>query len=544
MKKSIKRVIAYIMVVLTLICAMPTTGFIGQDSGLKANAATNGHTVQDAIAWVRSQVGKSLDYDGVYGAQCVDLIKYYYAYLGCASYARGNGCDYAYNTLPPGWNRYQGVQPQPGDILVYSGTSGNPYGHVAIYEADRVTYHQNFKNQQFVVCVTYIPYNWSGSSYWGVIRPDFFTHTHSYRATITKSPTCTTTGIRTYTCSCGASYTTTIAATNHATRCSVVGTAPTCTRNGYTEGVYCLDCGFFISGHERILALGHNYGKWTVANKATCTETGTEERICFRCGDTESRSAPALGHNYSDKWTIDKNATCDKPGEKSHHCVRCSSKRDVTAIAALGHKYTTTTVKANLAKDGSTVTKCTVCGAVKSKTAIASVKTISLSKTSFTYNGKIQRPSVVVKDRTGKTLKNGTDYTVKYSSGCKNVGQYTVTVTFKGKYSGTKTLTFKIVPKGTSISKLTAGKKQFTAKWSAQTAQTTGYELQYSTSSSMSGAKKVTVGKNKTTSSTVKKLKGKKKYYVRVRTYKTVRVNGKNVKIYSAWSKMRNVKTK
>ena len=60
----------------------------------------------------------------------------------------------------------------------------------------------------------------------------------------------------------------------------------------------------------------------------------------------------------------------------------------------------------------------------------------------------------------------------------------------------------------------------------------------------MSGAKKVTVGKNKTTSSTVKKLKGKKKYYVRVRTYKTVKVNGKNVKIYSAWSKMRNIKTK
>ena len=169
---------------------------------------------------------------------------------------------------------------------------------------------------------------------------------------------------------------------------------------------------------------------------------------------------------------------------------------------------------------------------------------VSLSKTTFTYNGKVQRTSVVVKDRTGKVLKNGTDYTVKYSSGCKNVGQYTVTVTFKGKYSGTKTLTFKIVPKGTSVSKLTAGKKQFTAKWSAQTAQTTGYELQYSTSSSMSGAKKVSIGKNKTTSSTVKKLKGKKKYYVRVRTYKTVKVNSKNVKIYSAWSKTRNVKTK
>ena len=249
-----------------------------------------------------------------------------------------------------------------------------------------------------------------------------------------------------------------------------------------------------------------------------------------------------LSHTHSYKATVTKKATCTANGVMKYTCS-CGSSY-TKAIKATGHKYTTTTAKSTLTKDGSTVTKCTVCGAVKSKTAIASVKTVSLSKTSFTYNGKIQKPSVVVKDRTGKTLKNGTDYTVKYSSGCKNVGQYTVTVTFKGKYSGSKTLTFKIVPKGTSISKLTAGKKQFTAKWSAQTAQTTGYELQYSTSSSMSGAKKVTVGKNKTTSSTVKKLKGKKKYYVRVRTYKTVKVNGKNVKIYSAWSKMRNIKTK
>ncbi len=213
------------------------------------------------------------------------------------------------------------------------------------------------------------------------------------------------------------------------------------------------------------------------------------------------------------------------------------------SISTHTHKYTNAVTKATTSSDGKIVNRCS-CGIVKSQSAIPKVSSISLSKTTFTYNGKIQRPSVVVKDRTGKTLKNGTDYTVKYSSGCKNVGQYTVTVTFKGKYSGTKTLTFKIVPKGTSISKLTAGKKQFTAKWSAQTAQTTGYELQYSTSSSMSGAKKVTVGKNKTTSSTVKKLKGKKQYYVRVRTYKTVKVNGKNVKIYSAWSKTRNIKTK
>ena len=137
-----------------------------------ASAATNGHTAQEALTWVRSQLGKSLDYDGVYGAQCVDLIKYYYNYLGCASYARGNGVDYASNTLPSGWARYQGAQPQPGDILVYGGNSSNPYGHVAIYESDYVTYHQNFGGNQYVVKFTG-KYNSCRNPYWGVIRPDF-----------------------------------------------------------------------------------------------------------------------------------------------------------------------------------------------------------------------------------------------------------------------------------------------------------------------------------------------------------------------------------
>ena len=195
-------------------------------------------------------------------------------------------------------------------------------------------------------------------------------------------------------------------------------------------------------------------------------------------------------------------------------------------------------------KDGVTTVKCSSCGAIKSQTAIKKITSIKLSKTTLKYNGKTQKPTVTVKNSNGTKLKEGKDYTVKYAKGCKNVGQYTVTITLKGKYSGTKTLTFKIVPKGTSISKLTAGKKQFTAKWDKQTTQTTGYELRYSTKSSMSGAKTVTVKKNKTTSSTVKKLKKGKKYYARVRTYKLVKINGKNVKLYSSWSKVKSVKTK
>ena len=156
-----------------------------------------------------------------------------------------------------------------------------------------------------------------------------------------------------------------------------------------------------------------------------------------------------------------------------------------------------------------------------------------------TYTGKKVTQSVELKNE-DIVLKEETDYDLKYSSN-KKIGTAKITITGKGNYTGTITKTFKITPKGTSIKKLSAGKKQFKLTWKKQKTQTTGYEVQYSTNKKFkSGNKKVTIKKNKTTSSTVKKLKAKKKYYVRIRTYKTV--NGK--KIYSDWSKVKNVKTK
>ncbi len=126
------------------------------------------HTADEAINWVKSKLGQSIDYDGKYGAQCVDLIYAYYNYLG-VPVVYGNGGDFSWNELPIGWNRYQGVQPQKGDILVYT---DNSYGHVAIYESDRVTYHQNLDYIKYVRQPGY-SYNGLNSPYWGVVRPDF-----------------------------------------------------------------------------------------------------------------------------------------------------------------------------------------------------------------------------------------------------------------------------------------------------------------------------------------------------------------------------------
>ena len=208
------------------------------------------------------------------------------------------------------------------------------------------------------------------------------------------------------------------------------------------------------------------------------------------------------------------------------------------------HVYRTKVQPATWSADGRSDEVCDQCGAVRNTRVIAKAKTASLSAVNYTYDGKTKQPTVMVKDSKGKALKNGTDYTVSYPKGMKNVGKYTVKVKLKGNYSGSKSMTYNINPKGTSVSKVTAAKKGFKVTWKKQATQTTGYQVQYSTSSKFKKAKTVTISKNKTTSKSVSKLSAKKKYYVRVRTYKTVKVNGKNVKLYSGWSKAKSVTTK
>ncbi len=152
-----RRVLCLILAVIMVACLLPTAAF----------ASTNGKTADDAINWVRSLNGQPVG-----SGECVALIKAYYSYLGQTS-PGGNGADYSWNQLPAGWRRLPNEHPQKGDILVYSGNGANPYGHVAIYESDYSTWHQNFASQRKVVNVTNIRYNGFDNPYWGVIRPDF-----------------------------------------------------------------------------------------------------------------------------------------------------------------------------------------------------------------------------------------------------------------------------------------------------------------------------------------------------------------------------------
>ena len=153
-----KRVLSLVLAVILIVGLLPTAAF----------AATNGKTADDAINWVRSLNGQTVG-----SGECVALIVAYYSYLGQTS-PGGNGADYSWKEpLPAGWQRLKNVQPQKGDILVYSGNGANPAGHVAIYESDYSTWHQNFGSARCVTHVTQYKYNEFKNPYWGVIRPDF-----------------------------------------------------------------------------------------------------------------------------------------------------------------------------------------------------------------------------------------------------------------------------------------------------------------------------------------------------------------------------------
>ena len=224
----------------------------------------------------------------------------------------------------------------------------------------------------------------------------------------------------------------------------------------------------------------------------------------------------------------------------------CTSHLTAAMKAVTKKNYKTITTPASTSKDGSIVVKCSNCGDVKSTTTIAKIKSIALNKTSFTENGKVQKATVVAKDSANKTIA-ANNYTVSYSnSNSKKPGTYTATVKFNGKnYTGTKKLTYKInakAPAKTTVKLSKAKKTSLKASWS-KVANATSYEVQYGTSKSFKGAKTVKVS-SKSSSKVLTKLKKNKKYYVRVRAVRTVKVDNKNTTLRASWSSAKNLKTK
>lgn len=296
-----------------------------------------------------------------------------------------------------------------------------------------------------------------------------------------------------------------------------------------------------------------NVGTYTVTakfyNDSVLYKGSTSTTYTVYSSDTDglSLSLSSTKYYYNGKVQKPSVKVLDSKGNaisSSNYNVRYSNAKS----AALGTYNVTVDFKGNYT--GKSITRAYTIAKVPAKKC-----KVSLSSTSYTYNGKSKKPSVTVKY--GKTtLKNKKDYTVSYSKGRKNAGIYFATVKFKGYYEGTTKKSFQIRPNGTKIDKITAGNKELTIKVKKQSKQISGYQIQYSNKKSFKKninnpnirVKNITFGKSKNNSKkrtkTAKNLFGKETYYVRARTYKEVKVDGKKKKVYSKWSKAKKITTK
>lgn len=296
-----------------------------------------------------------------------------------------------------------------------------------------------------------------------------------------------------------------------------------------------------------------NVGTYTVTakfyNDSVLYKGSTSTTYTVYSSDTDglSLSLSSTKYYYNGKVQKPSVKVLDSKGNaisSSNYNVRYSN----TNSAALGTYSVTVDFKGNYT--GKSITRAYTIAKIPAKKC-----KVSLSSTSYTYNKKSKKPSVTVKY--GKTtLKNKKDYTVSYSKGRKNAGIYFATVKFKGYYEGTTKKSFQIRPNGTKIDKITAGNKKLTIKVKKQSKQISGYQIQYSNTKSFKKninnpnikVKNITFGKSKNNSKKrtkiAKNLFGKETYYVRARTYKEVKVDGKKKKVYSKWSKAKKITTK
>ena len=364
---------------------------------------------------------------------------------------------------------------------------------------------------------------------------------HSYgNSVVTKQPTCTSEGTAIKTCTkCNATVTEKLPAKGH-TAVTDKGYPATCTTAGKTDGSHCSVCNTVIKVQTVINATGHKSSGWIVDKTASIGVKGSKHKECTVCKKVlETAEIPALSRISISKASVTLSTSTyayDGKAKKPGVTVKLNGK-----TLKNGTDYTVSylnntkvgTAKVTITGKGNYTGSVSKTYSIKNNFKKATISGIS----NKSYTGKNITQSITVKYN-GKTLKNGTDYTVSYSSN-KNIGTATVKVTGKGSYAGTITKTFKINPAKQEIQKLTAKSKAFFVDW-AQKGSATGYEIQYATNSKFTSAKKVTIKNNKTDKTTVSKLSGKKKYYVRVRSYTTV----KGTKYYGAWSASKSVTTK
>ena len=364
---------------------------------------------------------------------------------------------------------------------------------------------------------------------------------HSYgNSVVTKQPTCTSEGTAIKTCTkCNATVTEKLPAKGH-TAVTDKGYPATCTTAGKTDGSHCSVCNTVIKVQTVINATGHKSSGWITDKAASIGVKGSKHKECTVCKKVlETAEIPALSRISISKASVTLSTSTyayDGKAKKPGVTVKLNGKtlkNGTDYTASYSNNTKVGTAKVTITGKGNYTGSVSKTYIIKNNFKKATVSGISTKA----FTGKNITQSITVKYN-GKTLKKGTDYTVSYSNN-KSIGTATVKIAGKGSYTGTITKTFKINPAKQEIQKLKAKSKAFFVDW-AQKGSATGYEIQYATNSKFTSAKKVTITNNKTDKATVSKLSGKKKYYVRVRSYTTV----KGTKYYGAWSASKSVTTK
>ena len=409
-------------------------------------------------------------------------------------------------------------------------------------------------------------------------------HEHSWDAgKVTTEATCTTDGVKTYTCSvCKTTKTETIKATGHKETEIRNAVEATCQQEGYTGDKVCKTCGATLEKGTTIVKKDHSWDAGKVTTEATCTTDGVKTYTCSVCKTTKTETIKATGHKETEirnaveatcqqegytgdkvcktcgtvlekgttiakknhTWDAGKvttEATCTTDGVKTYTCSVCKTTKTET-IKATGHKMSEwkTVTAATTQKEGKQERTCTACDYKETKSipklpVKKGTFKVTPSKTAVTYNGKAQKPSVTV--YAGNKKLSSKYYTVSYRNNTA-VGTATITVTGKGNYQNySGKTTFRINLQKTTLFALKSSRKgELQATWK-KTSGNTGYQIQYATNAKFSGAK---VKNTTRTNYTIKGLKSKGRYYVRVRTYK--KVGGKYW--YSGWSNVRNIRIK
>lgn len=314
---------------------------------------------------------------------------------------------------------------------------------------------------------------------------------------------------------------------------------PTCVKVGLTGGSHCSVCGVTIGKPTEIPKLDHKYVE--KITKATTSKNGVKKQICSVCGKVgksetiyypKKITLSSTEYIYTGKVRKPYFTVVDSNGKKissSHYTVSYSQGR-----ANVGTYSATLKFKGNL-YSGTVKKSFKITKAAQQITAAGCTKTLGSKAFTLTGvkltkgNGKLSYASSNTKVA---TISSGGKVTIK------GIGKTTITITAaetSNYKKATKKITIKVIPAAMKIKCLTSKKKKsFTVYWSKNKA-ITAYQIQYSTKSNFSKATTKTVSGS--TYKTICQLQAGKKYYVRLRTYKTV---GKE-KYYSPWSSTKTI---